>query len=277
LLYNGLGRHEDALRLGEQTLATRRRVLGSENPDTLMSMSNLGMTYADLGRLDEAVKWHQETLDARRRILGPIHRHTISSMINLGKCSSRLGRHADALKLFEEARAGYRQIFTPDHVDTVWTMQLVASALLGLKREAEAIRLIDECVSLATSEDRSWVALGALKLRMRHFQGTNDSAGCRATAEMWERLNRTDANGFYRAACFRAVTAAILKADPKTPAADATRLATEEADRAMAWLHKAAAAGFKDAGHMVKDTDLDALRGREDFKKVLAELEGKKK
>ena len=41
----------------------------------------------------------------------------------------------------------------------------------------------------------------------------------------------------------------------------------------MQWLHKAVKAGYKDAALMKKDTDLDALREREDFKKLLAELE----
>jgi hypothetical protein len=40
----------------------------------------------------------------------------------------------------------------------------------------------------------------------------------------------------------------------------------------MAWLTKAVAAGYKNAAHMRKDKDLDALREREDFKKLLAEL-----
>src|SRR5262249_18929707 len=164
---------------------------------------------------------HQETLAARQRILGPVHRHTLSSVSNLAHCFSRLGRHADALKLREEVVAGYRQIFTPDYADTLWSMGMVASELLKLNRGAEAIRLIDECVSLATGEERSWVALEVLDLRLRHFQGMNDAAGCRATAEMWEKLKHSDANNLYSAACFRAVAAAILKVDPKTPAADA--------------------------------------------------------
>jgi hypothetical protein len=45
----------------------------------------------------------------------------------------------------------------------------------------------------------------------------------------------------------------------------------------MELLHKAVKAGFKDAAHMAKDTDLESLRGGEDFKRLLAELEGTKK
>ena len=51
----------------------------------------------------------------------------------------------------------------------------------------------------------------------------------------------------------------------------------EHADRAMELLRKAVKAGFNDAGHMKKDTDLNPLRGREDFKKLLGELEQKAK
>ena len=40
----------------------------------------------------------------------------------------------------------------------------------------------------------------------------------------------------------------------------------------MELLQKAVKAGYKDAAHMAKDTDLDPLRGREDFRKLLAEF-----
>jgi hypothetical protein len=41
-------------------------------------------------------------------------------------------------------------------------------------------------------------------------------------------------------------------------------------------LRDAVAKGYKDAAHMKKDSDLDPLRKRDDFQKLLAELEGKK-
>jgi tetratricopeptide (TPR) repeat protein len=47
----------------------------------------------------------------------------------------------------------------------------------------------------------------------------------------------------------------------------------KQADLAMDWLKKAVAAGFNDVAQIKQDTDLDALRGRDDFKKLLAELE----
>ncbi len=40
----------------------------------------------------------------------------------------------------------------------------------------------------------------------------------------------------------------------------------------MELLHKAVKAGYKDAAHMGKDSDLDVLHGRDDFKKLLESL-----
>ena len=69
--------------------------------------------------------------------------------------------------------------------------------------------------------------------------------------------------------CSRAVTASL-------PRADARRAAGRcEADRAMNWLAKAVAAGYQtpeNVAHMTRDPDLDALRGRADFRRLLAGL-----
>jgi hypothetical protein len=68
----------------------------------------------------------------------------------------------------------------------------------------------------------------------------------------------------------RAVTAAAFRATDKSP--QGAEQADAEADRAMAWLKQAVAAGFKEAAHIANDTDLDALRDRQDFKTLIAEL-----
>ena len=48
-------------------------------------------------------------------------------------------------------------------------------------------------------------------------------------------------------------------------------------NQAMDLLRQAVAKGYKDAAHVKKDTDLDPIRNREDFKRLIVELEAKKK
>ena len=45
--------------------------------------------------------------------------------------------------------------------------------------------------------------------------------------------------------------------------------------RAVELLRNAEGSGFKAGAHMKKDVDLEPLRSREDFKKLLADLEAK--
>ena len=85
-------------------------------------------------------------------------------------------------------------------------------------------------------------------------------------------MGRTDATSLYNAACHRALTAAL---EAKSSDQTISRLAKEDADLAISWLNKAVAAGWKDAAHVKSDPDLDCLRGREDFIKLLADLEAK--
>ncbi|MBA4063735.1 MAG: hypothetical protein C0501_08490 [Isosphaera sp.] len=134
-------------------------------------------------------------------------------------------------------------------------------------KPGEAVPLIDECLRLTTDMrvDPAAVA-GVLIQRLRCCQRAADPAGCRATAEMFEKLDRADAGHLYDAACVRAVAASVY-AGKNQPAE-----ATADADRAMAWLGKAVAAGWSKRAHTETDADLVFLRGRADFRKLLASL-----
>ena len=54
-------------------------------------------------------------------------------------------------------------------------------------------------------------------------------------------------------------------------------MALAYADRALATLRQAIQNGYQDAAHMKKDTDLDPLGSRPDFRRLLKALEAKTK
>ena len=126
--YNALGRHAEALKLHEQTLALMKAKLGPDHPDTLRSMNNLATSYYSLGRHAEALKLHEETLALRKAKLGPDHPDTLASMNNLAASYYSLGRHAEALKLCEETLALRKAKLGPDHPDTLLSMNNLAAA-----------------------------------------------------------------------------------------------------------------------------------------------------
>jgi tetratricopeptide (TPR) repeat protein len=270
--YAALERYTDALKLQEETLALRQAVLGPDHPFTLTTMGNLARTYDYLGRHAEAAKLNEQTLALRKAKLGPNHPYTLSSMYQLGISDAALGRHADALKLFEETLVLRKSKLGPSHPKTVETKRNVAEELFALNRDAEVLPIIDECAQQATGLHMDPPFLpGLIHLRGQYFQKVKDPAGCRQTAVMWEKINRTDAAGLACAASLRAVAAAAFRANDKSPSG--THEADLEADRAMGWLKQAVAAGYKNTAALKQDKDFDALRGRDDFKKLTADLE----
>lgn len=265
--YAVAGRQSDALRLRQEVLTARRRVLPTDHPDTLASMHGLANSYAAAGRHSDALDLRQEALAGRRRVLPANHPDTLASMTALALSYSASGRHLEALGLRQEALAARRQVLPPGHPHTLASLGGVAESLVQLNRGAEAIPLIDECVVTAANSGIPLRLLASvLDLRLRHFHKAGDPAGCRATAEMWERLNQADADSLLTSARMRAVSAGRY-ATVNQPAE-----ATADTDRAMAWLTKAIAAGYRDRRRIDQDKDLDALRGRADFRALIAPL-----
>ncbi len=271
--YGELGKHAEALKIHEETLALRKVHIGPHHPDTLISMSNVAAGYANLGRNAEALELCRETLTLRKVELGLDHPETVDSLNNLANCYAELGQHPKALELHREALALRMAKPGPGHPDTLSSMWAVATNLAKLDRGAEAVPIIDECISGSAGKAiHPRLIPEMIDLRLRYFAKIRDPEGCRTTAEMWEKLKRTDAGSLYDAACMRAVTAAVLRAgDPSEATAKA---AIAEADRAMIWLQQAIAAGYNDDAHMAKDADLDPLRDRDDFKRLMAAMQG---
>jgi hypothetical protein len=86
-----------------------------------------------------------------------------------------------------------------------------------------------------------------------------------------------DADQLYNAACAYALCAGDggRVSAGTSRGADATPLARKCAEEALALLRQAVAKGYADAAHMNADTDLETLRNRADFQKLLKELEAK--
>jgi hypothetical protein len=81
----------------------------------------------------------------------------------------------------------------------------------------------------------------------------------------------------YNAACFLSRCVPIVAKHDKLDARQRKEAAQFYGDGAMKLLRDAVSKGYKDVAHMKKDTDLDPLRQRDDFRMFVAELEGKRK
>ena len=82
-------KHVKAEQTHREVHAVRKRVLGSEHPDTLMSANNLASTRYSPKKHAEVELIHREVFDVRKRVLGAEHRNTLASANNLASTLSR--------------------------------------------------------------------------------------------------------------------------------------------------------------------------------------------
>ena len=209
----------------------------------------------------------------RKAKLGPDHPDTLMSVANLASSYAALGRYAEVVALSEETLKLTKDKLGSDHAATLVSMNSLAISYAHLGRRPEALQLFEETLQLRMS-----------KLGPDHpdtFQSMSNLTKCycglgrypealslrEEMLRLWKaKLGANHPNtigAIYDVACTHALM--IAKAEDRS----------KQADLAMNWLQQAVAAGYKDAAHMKKDTDLDGLHKREDFKKLIAELESK--
>jgi len=209
-----------------------------------LSLMNLAILFARTERSDDALKTYEETIKV---LQGVLHKNA---------------RHAEArlyLRSVHWGRAGPGR----------------AELLGNLARHKEAVKDWERAITLDSGAQRSHFVV----LRAGSLARSGDHAAASAVAAKLEKLPGETGENLYNSACIYALSSAAAGRDTKLAAAVRKKLASQYGARAVELLGKAGAAGyFKNPAqivHMKKDTDLEPLRNRTDFKKFLAEIEKK--
>ena len=190
----------------------------------------------------------------------------------LGACYCNLGnwvrdsdKPGDSLEWFQKAIGILQPVHEAEPRDRT-AKEFMRNSYWGravaydrLQRYDEAVKDWDQVVELSPKEQPRPCALRATS-KLRSGQVSE------AVAEVAKLRNLPGWNAIqlYYFACVYSVASGKVS-DKKA----------EYADAAMELLQKAVKAGFKEAAHMKQHEDLDPLRDRDDFKKLLADLEAK--
>src|SRR5262249_28705877 len=147
-VYADLGRHADALKLHEETLALVKARLGPGHRDTLAIMYSLANDYGALGRTQEALELREETFQLQKSNLGPDHPDTLKSMVHLANSYDSASRAQEALRLREETLQLMKAKHGLDHPDTLTSMNNLASSYLKVGGVARAMAILQDALAL---------------------------------------------------------------------------------------------------------------------------------
>jgi tetratricopeptide (TPR) repeat protein len=273
------------------------------HPTQSQYRENVAACYLDLAALLAKARWPNEAEAAYLGALG-IQKQLADSFHDRPKFRLELARTHNSLGTLRfttgrplEAEAPYRDALK------VWEQLVAENDSVPDYRNGLAGALVN--LGMVQNQLRDFVAAvpfleqarphheAALKARPKNstyrlfyrnnvrtlaqsYLGLGDHGRLATSADEMAHFGFDPANDSFLAACF--VSRCVLLADKDSKLAEDTRkeLKDRYAERALELLRQAVDRGYRSAAHMKAEPDLEPLRGREEFKKVIAELEMKK-
>jgi serine/threonine protein kinase len=207
----------------------------------------LGRAYRDQAKTERAEAAQQQALEIFEKVARE-HPDVLQYAYDVGRCYYELALTAD----------------TAGRTDA------------ALARFDKAIAIIEEVVAKGFQPGRNNL-LNARIDRAAMLAGRGDHARATAEAEALAGLGGLNSTNVYNVGCVFSRAAGAADHDTKLSSTDRARLKARYADQAMEYLRQAVAKGWHNPDQAKNDSDLDPLRARKDFQKLLAELEEKAK
>jgi len=134
-----LGQLKAAVEPQQLALEQRRRLLGADDPLTLISLRNRGELRGQMGQFDEALTDLRAATTGLRRVLGRDHSETIVSITIMATVLMRQGKTEMALALLRESYTRQRRVLGNDHLDTLKTAGALSFTLSKSGKSKEAL------------------------------------------------------------------------------------------------------------------------------------------
>ena len=240
-----------------------------------INYTSYGIGLESCGRWEEAEEAYRAALVIVEKLVGE-YPHVLDDWINLGGACCNLGnalsnggKPSESLDWFAKSIAQFDPLLD-EKSPKLPVVKLYkcnafkgrAQALDKLNRHADAVKDWDKAVELAER------GLSPRSRAMRALSLLNAGRSEDAVDEVivLTKLKGWDRAALYNFACIYSVAGTKKKTNQE-----------QYAQRAVALLRRAIQAGYKDIPHIQSDNDLDGLRDREDFKKLMSELKEQKK
>ena len=175
-IYYSLGMYGVALPLAEQSLSTRRQILGKNHPDTLDSLAAYANCLGSIGRRGEAEPIMRELVKKSRQTLGEQHEDTLIRIGNLGMfLKDAHGATEEAENYLREALEGQRHELGDTHDVTLGTITSLGYLLSERNRLSQSEIFLREavegCRSRFGEDDRRTLDATASMGRLLQRQG----------------------------------------------------------------------------------------------------------
>lgn len=143
------GRSAEALEMYAEVLASRRKLLGEEDPETARTLIDLARVHAEeeTGRA-RALDCYREALEILRNGLGPRHLDTCGALLGRARVLMALERYGEAYESFDEARDVQEEALGFSHPSVATTLLGIAEAEMQLYHYEDALDKAERAVAI---------------------------------------------------------------------------------------------------------------------------------
>jgi serine/threonine protein kinase/tetratricopeptide (TPR) repeat protein len=272
VLFNVLRKYtagEEQFRLAldlQKKLVAEYRNLPAYRQELAHSHSNLATLYLNSRRFAEAEKQFRQALDLHEKLVAErpaileYQRDLGHTLVNIGILVRDRGKLADSLELFTRAIATLTTVVKKDQGlaaarQSLWlACASRAIALDQLGRHADAAKDWDQAIVLVPAATQRFFKIHRALSQVKAGQVAEAVAD---VATLTKSTNWSPGD-WYVMACVYAVASAKDKDKQE-----------EYASRAVELLQRAVKGGYNDVEKLKNDPDLDPVRGRENFQKLL--------
>jgi tetratricopeptide (TPR) repeat protein len=290
LVYGALGRTTEAEAVYLKALALNQQ-LARGQPHVVDHQkrmagihNNLGLLYTRSRQHDKAETAYKQSLALNEAILRD-HPKIVAFIVDVGVSYGNMATHVrrsqspeESLEWSARAIRTVQPVLEQDPRDVTARMCLFdtfmgrGQALLRLGRREEAAKDWRRMIELSAGQHHINMRL----FRPPPLARLGEHAQAAAEVETLLAEGRVQALNLYTFAYVYSLCSSAAANDARLPPAERGKLADKYGARAVELLRKAQAAGyFQDPGrlaHMKEDEDLDAIRSRPDFQRLLVEL-----
>lgn len=142
-----LGRYEAAIEPQRLAFEQRFRLLGPDDPLTLISMRGRADSLRRVGQRDEALRYARMAATGMKNSLGDDHPETLAAIALQGIVTIDKSQNNAAVLLLREAIAGQRRVLGNDHAETLNTIALLSVPLSREGRHKEAVAYAQEALN----------------------------------------------------------------------------------------------------------------------------------
>jgi eukaryotic-like serine/threonine-protein kinase len=294
----------EALAAFQRALAARQK-LADANPSVIEFQQSVAESQTDIagvlwesGKPAESLAAHQKALAMRQKLADAnptvlqFLRDVAESLGAIGSLFAAAGKDGEAIEYYTREETILQKLATAesalpgDRNGLAICQTNVADLLRKLGRRVEARAACERALALQEPLIQELPQIpdyrgGLAATCLRTGQVQCDARDLAAAAATWRRAialyeglkSPYDEQIFFRACCH----AGLSELGNRPGSGVSAEEGRAETDRAVSWLRKAVTAGYSNPDAFRIESALDPLRGREDFKKLVAELEMKAK